>query len=267
MRLFSRLAVYAIVATLAGMSAGEGRGARAAVSDDTPQTATILVKSVKPEPPPITRGLTMYGLTRNDYRRIVATIPDIRQAIPVRKAIGRTQYRDRVRDVSLIGTTEAFAGAHGLEVYRGRFLTEKDHKTLENVAVITREIAGKLFLDEDPIGKPLRIGRNYFLIVGVVSRASALPSTNGPDRPEDASQQVFLPLSTMRARLGDVVGKVFKGSLRMEQYELSWIELYVEDPAKLEATANMIRHILRASHEEQEQADYSVEVVGQSADH
>ncbi len=250
MRLFPRLAVYAAAAALAGMAAGDGNA----------ETLVVMVKSVKPQPPSGS-GVVDYGLTRSDYRRIVATIPSIRRAIPVRETTGRALYRDQIADVSLIGTTEAFAGEHTLEVARGRFLTEMDLKQRGNVAVITRETTRKLFLDEEPIGKNIRIDRTYFLIVGVVSKASALPSAKDSGRRGDAELQVFVPLSTMRSRLGDVAVNARAGSREAERYELSRIEIAVEDPAKIEATAELIWHLLQASHEK---ADYAVEVVRQS---
>ncbi|NQT37006.1 MAG: ABC transporter permease [Planctomycetes bacterium] len=251
MRLFARLAVFAAVATWAGM---------AAASDGSAETAVVIVQSVKPQSPS-RAGVVNYGLTRDDYRRIITTVPTIRRAIPVRQTTAKARYRGEVADVMLIGTTETFAAAHKLEVARGRFLTEKDLKQRKNVAVISREIARKLFLDEDPIGKNLRMERNYFLIVGVVSKASALPPAEDSDRRGDAEPQVFVPLSTMRSRLGDVAVKTVAGSSAAEQYELSRIEIAVEDPAKIEATADLIRRILQASHEK---ADYSVEIAGQS---
>ncbi len=261
MRLFPRLAVCAVAATLAGVSAGDGRGVRAATGDGGAETAAVIVKSVKPQKPSDS-GLVDYGLTRSDYRRIVATISGIRRAIPVRETTGMALHRDQMADVRLIGTTEAFAGAHGLEVARGRFLTEKDLQQRENVAVITRETARRFFLDEDPIGKNIRFERNYFLIVGVVSKANALPSANDSTRRADADLRVFIPLSTMRLRLGDRAVSMREGFLDAVQYEFSWIEIVVEDSVNIEATADAIRHILQASHE---QADYSVEIVRQSA--
>ena len=254
MRALVRRVVYAAIAMWAAVFAGDGRDVRGASPSDDAETAAIIVKSVKPEVSPPS-GIVAYGLTRSDYRHLVAQIPNLRRAIPVREATERAQYRGQSLDVRLIGTTEAFAGAHAVEVARGRFLTEKDLQRLDNLAVITRGVASRFFLDEDPIGKSIRIDGTYFLIVGVASERSAWP-TRG------AGLQVFVPLSTMRARRGDLQLDRRKGSIEAEQYELSRIEIIPEDPVKIEATAGAIRRMLQAFHEE---PDYSVEVVRQSA--
>jgi putative ABC transport system permease protein len=231
--------------------------AHAASPDVGAKTAAIVVKSVKPKAP---AGLTLtaYGLTRDDYHRIVSTVPNLRRAVPVREMLHRIQNADRSLDATLVGTTEAFAAAHGQKVVRGRFLTAKDLQSLDNVAVIGRAVAQRLLLDQDPIGKSVRIGQSYYLIVGVVSRGSAQGSQLGSLRTGHTDRQVFVPLSTMRARLGDAQIIRRSGSFEMEQFELSRIEILVADPAKVQSTADAINRMLRSFHEK---PDFAVEIV------
>ncbi len=227
------------VATGVCLAIAAWTGALGAGERDVP---TIVAKSVQPE----SDGLPTlaYGLTREDYRRIVAAVPTLRRAVPVREMTAEARHRDHWAEVQLIGTSEQYAAAQGLEITRGRFLTPKDVKTLDNVAVIDRQTARWFFPHDDPIGQSLPVGRTYFLIVGVVS--------GGPD------DHVYVPLSTMRARVGDRIAQRSPGQLDLVEYELSRIYFTVANPAQIEAAANLIRRIVEASHEEE---DYSIEIV------
>ncbi len=250
MRPFFPAAIYLASAIWAGMLVGDGH-VQGAPPDDGGKTIVIVVKSVKPETPNAI-GIVPHGLTRDDYRRIATRIPNVRRAIPVREMSAEVRYGSRSDHGRLIGTTEAFAGANGMKVARGRFLTEKDLKRLDNVAVVNREVVRKLFLDEDPIGKSIRIDRNYFLIVGVVQNREV------SDRPDVVGLQVFIPVTTIRARMGDVQISRRSGSFDAEQIELNRIEIIVQDSANVATTVDAIQRILRPFHEK---PDYSVEVV------
>ena len=68
-----------------------------------------------------------YGLTRADYLRLVATVPTIAKAIPIR-IIPAIEFRNRTRMIEgrLVGTMPDYAEVTRLAVDRGRFLTDAD---------------------------------------------------------------------------------------------------------------------------------------------
>jgi len=236
----------------AGIGVGQCAIAAARSGDDA-RAVTVVVKSVKPEEAAASsRRVASYGLTRDDYRRIVETIPGIKKAVPIRELNEKARYGERVVEVRMIGTTPAFTEMHALRVARGRFLADADVATLNNLAVVNERIAQRLFPGQTAIGKNIRIGKNYFLVVG---------ESSGNDAAREADVDVYIPLSTMRARMGDVVITRRPEKFDAEKYELSRIEITLDDPANALETADLIRRLLQKFHERPDYSVYVAEVL------
>jgi putative ABC transport system permease protein len=69
--------------------------------------------------------------------------------------------------VTLFGATDGFQIIRNLLILKGRFLDAVDEQARSKVCLITDELAGLAFPNEDPIGKSLRVGQINFTIVGV----------------------------------------------------------------------------------------------------
>jgi putative ABC transport system permease protein len=69
--------------------------------------------------------------------------------------------------VTLFGATEGFQVIRNLLILKGRFLDAIDEAGHSKVCLITDELAGLVFPNEDPIGKSLRVGQISFTVIGV----------------------------------------------------------------------------------------------------
>jgi putative ABC transport system permease protein len=69
--------------------------------------------------------------------------------------------------VTLFGATQGFQAIRNLLILKGRFLDTVDEQAHSKVCLITDELSGLVFPNEDPIGKSLRVGQISFTIVGV----------------------------------------------------------------------------------------------------
>ena len=93
----------------------------------------------------------------------------------------------------LMSTTPGFFEVHGQPILRGRGFTEFDREGGEPVAVISRELAHRVWGDADPVGQTLRIGdgdgASSVRVVGMVGdlRGLAVNPVPGPI--------LYLPLS------------------------------------------------------------------------
>ena len=91
----------------------------------------IIVRSKKP-PAEATRGggfVIAYGLLRDDYERIVANVPTLTQAVPMREISREARYLDHVTDVRLVGCTAKYLEMNNLHMARGRFLSDFESAT------------------------------------------------------------------------------------------------------------------------------------------
>lgn len=205
----------------------------------------IVISTIQPPATAAGIAASPFGLTRKDFEIIRATVPTLQWAVPVREIQRRVQVGDRTADVRLIGTSHDYARMHELKLERGRFLIDADLDQLRNVAVLGDQIAHRLFPTEDPIGKNVRIDRQYFLVVGTIESR-----VRGENAAAEAGLDLYIPLSTMRSRLGDREVVRRAGNISIENFELSRIEIQVTQFTDLEMTAKLVDALLRRRHEE-----------------
>ena len=91
------------------LAIGEGISREAQKQIEGLGAENILVRSIKPpsETTANVRGAVPYGLTREEFERLVATIPTLREkgAIPIREMRRQIKYSDRLVDGRLVGCT------------------------------------------------------------------------------------------------------------------------------------------------------------------
>src|ERR1700741_3086165 len=95
-------------------------------------------------------------------------------------------------DVTILGTTPAFADIRQIEVTSGRLLTQADEDHGANVCVIGMDVVNKLMPGVAPLGKEIRAGQAKYKIIGV-----AKPKGTVLGQPQD--NFVMIPLRTYRS--------------------------------------------------------------------
>jgi putative ABC transport system permease protein len=219
----------------------------------------IIVRSKKPSSD-VTRGggwIITYGLLRDDYDRMVANIPTLLQAVPMREIRKEARFLDKVTDITLVGCTAKYLEMNNLRMSRGRFLTDKDLEQIDNVAVIADATAKILFPYENPIGRFIQIDKEFYVIVGQTEDKTPAGGIGGSLAAKDYNLDVYIPLTTLRWRIGDFVMTSRAGSREGEVVQLSQITVTVNDLEEVDATADIIKTLLEKFHPND---DYSVTV-------
>lgn len=263
-KLRSALAVLGILigvtAVIWLVAMGEG------VSDQAQQqikdlgATNIIVRSIQPAYQPMHSDVNFclqYGLLREDYDRIVANIPAIEQAVPLREISSEVANGDRLLDAKLIGCTPHYITLNHLTMARGRFLADYDLRELKNVAVLGHKAAETLFSYEDPIGKTVQIKGDFYLVVGQTAERVASAAIGGSLEARQYDTDVYIPLPTFRTRIGDIVSTVRSGSYQEEEVQLSQITVTVRELDQVDPTADIIRTLLEKYHKT---VDYAVVV-------
>jgi len=199
--------------------------------------------------------IKIYGLLRDDYRRIVENIPSIRRVIPMRELRFELRMRNRTADAKLVGCVEEYLELNRLEIARGRWLTLRDHG--KKVVVLAHDAAKRLFPYENPIGRTIWVGSEFYVVIGQTRPRMASAAIGGSLDAREYNLDAYIPLKTLRHRVGDLVMKRVGGEFQGEQVELSQITVSVNSVDDVDETAAIINTLLKKYHENE---DYAVVV-------
>lgn len=243
-----------VMAVIWLLAIGEGISQQAQRQIEGLGAQNVMVRSKKPMNPTDGSGgsfILPYGLLREDYRKIVETIPTITSAIPIREMRREVRYGDRYIDARVVGCTPEYADVTLLQMLRGHFVTDAEIKLSENVCVLAENLAGRLFPYEEPIGRRLYLmdEQDYYRVVGVVKDRSPTAAIGGSLASQEFSDDVYIPLSTLQRRIGDTVVIRRSGTREGESIELNQITLRVDSIANVMRTAELVTETLRPNHE------------------
>lgn len=241
------------------LAVGEGISRKAQEQIEGLGTKNIIVRSIKP-PSEVTEGqgfIVPYGITRDDYERLVTTVPTIEHALPIRELRRRFTREGRLLDGRLVGCTPEYAEVNRLTVDRGRFLTASDARGLENHCVLAAGTAEKLFPLENPVGRTVWVERDPYVVVGVMKSRTPTSGIGGSFAGQDYNSDVYVPIETLWSRIGDFIITRRSGSFEGEKVELSQATFRVDEVENVLPTADVLKATLAQHHQSR---DYGVTV-------
>jgi putative ABC transport system permease protein len=258
--------VFGVCSVIAMLAVGEGASHEAQEQIRALGSNNIILRSFKPTGEESTSTgqsyVLEYGLTYVDAARIQQTIPSVNVLVPAR--ITRKEIRNGIRSVDgeVVGTVPWFFTMRNLRLTDGRFISDEEQENSTNVCVISASIVPELFPLDSPIGANLRVGTDYYRVVGVIEPESnrAIPgsgATRTASQDPVTSARVYIPLSAARSRFGEVLAKRSSGSFEAERVELHELTVQVTRQEDVEETAAIITQLLAEAHKRK---DYEVVV-------
>ncbi|WP_165226501.1 ABC transporter permease [Aquisphaera insulae] len=225
----------------------------------------VIIRSVKPideENPSKQQNndsfIFKYGLTYKDFDRIVQTLPTVTGATPIREFRQSLRNRDKEIEGRVVGVNPDFFRLTNQKLAEGRFISDADLHFLANVVVIGSEVAEKLFPFGDPMDRSIRIGESHFYrIVGVAAPKASSAGTGSSLAAQDFKKDVYIPLTTDRARFGEVLTNEKQGSYTAEKIELTQVTVAVDAMENVKRTAEAVDSMLRQFHPKK---DYEITV-------
>ena len=253
--------VFGVFSVIAMLAIGEGASTQAQKQIVALGATNIIVRSVKPAEGSSTDtsggGTPRYGLMRSDYRRLTKTIPTILDAIPIRELAREARHLKRTMNCRLVGCTAEYLHINHLGMTKGRFLTDADQQTLANVVVLAHEVALGLFPADDPLGKAIQVDGMFYTVIGVTADRTPSAGIGGSLTSQDFNKDLYIPINTFRARLGDEIRTPKQGGMDSEYVELNQITLSVKSVEDVLRTADVVRGTLERFHT---QKDFAVVV-------
>jgi putative ABC transport system permease protein len=107
-----------------------------------------------------------YELTLDDLETVKA-IPNVIQVAGTRELPMTLVVRGVERPVNLVGVTEGYQEIRRLLILRGRYFDSSDMEMRSKVCLITTQLADRVFGQENPIGRDIRLGELTFTVIGV----------------------------------------------------------------------------------------------------
>jgi len=250
--------VFGVGSVVAMLSVGEGASKEALEQIRKLGSNNIIISSIKSmdeEAASTTRSyMSIYGLTYEDHQRVAETFRTIRQAAPVKLIRKEGRLGERALELRIVGTTAVWFELVQRPVMAGRVLLASDVEGNLPVAVLTEFGARRLLAAESTIGQKLRIGRDYFEVVGIVkSESGQAGNIQIPDQEID----VYIPISVARAYFGDITARRTAGTRERELVELHRMIVAVDSIESVESTAAGIEQMLGRFHKKK---DYLVSV-------
>jgi putative ABC transport system permease protein len=224
--------VFGVAAVISMLAIAEGSSRDAQERIRALGATNIIVRSVKPsDEAQATAGrparILAYGLHYADFDRIMATVPTIRKTLPIREIRKQIRRLNYYLDGRVVGTTQDYADFNLLEIERGRFLTAADNERYRNYAVLASETAKRLFPYEDPINESIKLGSDYYTVVGVTKERQSSAGIGTSLAAQDFNRDVYIPLNTCKVRFGEKIINSRAGSMEAEETQLSQITLQV----------------------------------------
>jgi putative ABC transport system permease protein len=150
-------------------------------------------------------------LTVDDMNAILKEIPLIKQAAPALQSRQQVVYGDQNWNTSITGTTPNYFDIRTWPVQAGSVFSDEEVALAANVCVIGTTVEKILFVNENPIGKTIRIGNLPFRVDGVLE--SKGQNVTG----QDQDDIIFAPYTTVQRKIEGITWLQFIAASAVSQ--------------------------------------------------
>lgn len=185
-------------------------------------------------------------LTPSDLEQLEARIDGITNITPLVYAGQRfgaeVRYGSERANGQFLGTTASFQDVNRIFPLHGRFVTQSDEESRRRVVVLGEQIRKDLKLPENPVGRFVQIGDEWFKVVGLMEPRGEIFGQS-----QDA--YLVMPYSTALAITGSAA-----------QPDV-WVSFSVIDPDRVENVKEQVAALMRRLHgiEPGEEDDFVLE--------
>ncbi len=264
--------VFGVGAVVAMLSIGEGARRETMDQISIMGLHNIIVHAVVPDAQPTESNdkpkvTNSEGLTTKDADAIMAECPFAEGVEATAEHKELALYGDEHADVTVIGVTPSYAAIYPAAVADGRFITQNDLSEIANNCVIGNQAKRKLFGFKSALGEHVKLGDEWFTVIGVMSDRGHAAKFSGPTS-RDQNLDVYVPVTTSQVKFGiekDLVktnvaysGGTYAANQSKVQPEIDEITIKLKPDANAGEAASIISRILTRRHNKAE--DFSVTV-------
>jgi hypothetical protein len=186
-----------------------------------------------------------YEMTLEDLEA-VKSIPKVIEVAGTRELPMAVIVGGVERPVNLVGVTDGYQSIRRLLVLRGRYFDPGDMEMRSKVCLITTQLMEKIFGQENPVGKSMRVGELTFSVIGVFRERV---ETFGLSDIQENS--VLIPFTLMKYYTGDEVVRL--------------LDAQAAKPEDVASVQRQVGHLLKSRHPAE--AEYKVQTLTAIRDH
>lgn len=190
------------------------------------------------------------GVTTLVYEDALAIekLDSVISASPTVRKVSQAIYGNLNWTTSVMGTSPSFEIVREWPAKSGRYFTLQEMESQAKVCVVGKTLVENLFVNEEPIGKTIRINRLPFTVIGVLEEKGSSPQG------QDQDDVVLIPLYTAQRKL---LGITHINALLVKAKD-----------GRLEEAQKDIEMLLRHRHRipEREENDFSIRNLAEILD-
>ncbi|MGB8490402.1 MAG: ABC transporter permease [Bacteroidales bacterium] len=179
------------------------------------------------------------GLSLDDTKAITEIVPGVKGIAPQSEAKLDAMYGDKSSKATVIGVTPEVTSILNYRMGKGIFINQDHYDRHLKVCVLGANIARELFSYEDPLGKNIKLGDQWFEVAGVLQTKALFTETVGELAARDLNNDVYIPLSTFGKRIPKA---------NILSSDLKQVTVKLESSEKLIESAAIIRSIISRRH-------------------
>jgi putative ABC transport system permease protein len=169
-------------------------------------------------------------LTFADVDALRHRVPGVGKVVPTAAVpVNGISVRGRTTAAQVLATSSEFTAVQALYPELGRFLVAGDDASRRHVVVIGAEVREKLELPRDPVGGFIRIGSDWFKVVGVMERRGEIFGLS-------QDNYVVIPFD---------VGRTMTGAGNRPRMQISFT---ASDLTEVDALRERVKRAIRQSH-------------------
>ena len=174
------------------------------------------------------RSKNTTSMTLQDVEDLLA-LPTVRLVVPRQRKPMKIINKKEFTSTRVYGVPPNWQLARGWQLIDGVFLSDADMDRKKKVVVLGSTPARKIFKNEDPIGKMVRLQNSYYKVIGLLQEKGLTESGYDPD------DRALIPLTTSISRL-------------TREKHLYSIKVVTWDASQVPETMEVVTQILRRNH-------------------
>jgi len=156
-------------------------------------------------------------------------IPNIKEAYAANISQQIVKKGNERGQQMIYGVSASYIDIDKSTIAEGRFFDESEDRGAQKVVVLGSKVKTKFFGEDEAIGKTLKIGKDNYTVVGIMAERGGVMFF-------DFDDLMYVPVKTMQKKMLGI------------DY-ISAIITEVEDPSRIDETAEEIKYILRDRHD------------------